>query len=187
MDKILIGVISVISTITGVIIGVFITFKAQRKQFAHDRLLQDRQFDFDRKKQDKIYKSLLDTLIQEIKYIVQKLKENKGVLSDIYDVSIQNEVIYKLLDTELFYKNKGVFDNIRSLTRWLLILNGKLENYQSFILKHPLYEPSSQSKEVEAEKSRLFNEVNDCIDRDLGMINFQDIIDKLESIKNQLT
>lgn len=186
MDKILISVISVIATITGVIIGVFITFKAQKKQFAHDRLLQDRQFDFDRKKQDKIYKSLLETLIQEIKNNEKQLKENRGVLSEYYDVSIQNEVIKRLLDTELFYKNKRVFDDIMSSARCFSIFNGKLEDYKSFARKYPLYQPLSRSEEVKAERDILFNEVNDYIGSTLGMINFQDIVEKLENIKNSL-
>ena len=173
MDKILIG--SIIGSIVGVIVGGFITllvsYKVQNKQFAHDREVQN-----------DIYRSLLDTLIQEIKYIDKKLKENGDIFSEYYDVSIQNEIIIKLLDTELFFKNRNVFDDIRSLTRYLLILNIKIENYKLIVRENPSY----WKPEVDAKNARSLNEVKDYKNFILKEINFQDIIEKLENIKNSI-
>ena len=158
-------------TLVGVIGGGIVTY-----------FLQNRQFNFDRMKQGKIYKSLLETLIQEIKYIDKKLKENGDIFSEYYDVSIQNEVIKKLLDTELFFNNRDVFANIRSLTRCLLILNGKIENYKLIVSENPSY----WKPEVDAKNARSLNEVNDYRNSILIDINFQDIMDKLENIKNSV-
>lgn len=165
MDRILIGVV----------IGGSITFFISY-------ILQNRQFNFDRRKQKEIYKSLLETLIQEIKYVDKKLKENGSIVSEYYDVRIQDEVIIKLLDTELFFKNRKVFDDIRRLIHRLLILNKKIENYILIVRQDNRY----WDKEVDARRAESQNEVNDYKNEIVHDINFQDIIEKLENIKNSI-
>ena len=124
MWKIALGVVL---TLLGVIGAGIVTYFSQK-----------RQFNFDRRKQGKIYKNLLGTLVQEIEYIYKKLKEHGSIYSEHYDVSIQNEVINKLLDTELIFKNRDVFGKIRDLIRELLKLNGKIEEY-ILIVRNPSY------------------------------------------------
>ena len=85
-------IIGLLGVSIGGLITYFVSYKLQNRQFRHDK-----------KEHDDIYKGLLETLIQEIKYIDKKLKENGSIWSEYYDVSIQNEVIIKLLQIFLYY------------------------------------------------------------------------------------
>ena len=163
-------IIGLLGVLIGGLITYFVSYKLQNRQFRHDK-----------KEHDGIHKSLLETLIQEIKYINKKLKEN-NIGSEYYDVSIQNEVIIKLLDTELFFNNRDVFDKIRLLTHYLLILNEKIKNYKLNICKDSSY----WDKEVDAKRAKSQNEVNDYRNLILNSIDFQDIMEKLENIKNSV-
>jgi hypothetical protein len=143
---------------------------------------QNRQFSFDRKKQSEIYKNLLETLIKEIRIVDKKLKEKGSIFSEYYDVSIQNAVIIKLLDRELFFKNSEVFDVIRRLINYLQILNGKIENYKLIVRKDTRY----YDQTVDANRAKSQNEVDNYKNEIKNNINFQDIIEKLKNIKNSI-
>ena len=144
--------------------------------------LQNRQFNYDRKKQSESYKNLLETLIKKIGIVDKKLKENGSIFSECYDVSIQNAVIIKLLDRELFFKNSEVFDAIRLLINYLQILNGKIENYKLIVRQGIRY----YDKTEDANRAERLNEVNDYKNEIKNNINFQDIIEKLKNIKNSI-
>ena len=85
------------------------------------------------------------------------------------------------MDTELIFKNRDVFGKIRDLIRGLLKLNGKIEEY-ILVVRNPSY----WDKKVDAMNAKNLNEVNDYKNSILNSINFQDIIEKLENIKNSV-
>ncbi len=175
-------IVAVITVLVSVVAGALITNHSQNKQFKHDKALQDRQFKNDKEEKNDIYKNLIETLIQEIDYTDKKLKENGSIWSEYYDIDIQKAIIIKLLDTELFFKNPNVLNNIRRLIHVLPILNQKIENYKSIVLRNLNY----WEKEVDKSRAISQKEVNDYKDIIKNGINFQDIIEKLNNIKDSI-